>query len=82
MRRKARKLSPAIEAQVRDRLQPNECVRSWTELRSGEVTVFLINKDLQRICKKSGRGAGMGRLLSFQRRDGEWQFLATGGWIS
>lgn len=82
MATRSRQLDADIEAEVRERLKPNECVQSWSKL----FTVFLIDKDLHSICKerpgRSGRGAGMGRTLSFRFEHGVWSFVGVGGWIS
>jgi hypothetical protein len=44
---------------------------------------MLIDRDLQRELKEHrlGRGGG-GRTLEFRQQDGQWVFLAVGGWIS
>jgi hypothetical protein len=84
--RRSRKLHADIETQVRQRLESNECIQSWNELRAGEVTVFLIDQELHRICQESvrrfGRGAGTGRTLCFRLTNGAWVFTGVGGWIS
>jgi hypothetical protein len=86
MARKRWQLDPAIEALVRDRLEPNECILGWSEFHPGEVTVKLIDQELHRVCqervRRFGRGAGCGRTLSFRQRDGQWVFVGVGGWIS
>jgi hypothetical protein len=86
MARAKRQLDPAIDALVRERLEPGEVIHGWTETHLGEITVRLISKKLQRVCrpavKKFGRGAGCGRTLSFRFQVGRWEFVGAGGWIS
>jgi hypothetical protein len=81
-----KKLAPAFDALIRKRLEGDEMVLGWREFPPGELTVWLIRKELHRVCapiaKKFGIGAGCGRMLSFKLQDGEWVFLGVGGWIS
>ena len=83
MARRRRQLDPVIGLLVHERLEANECVVGWNDLRSGQVTVMLVDRDLQRELKEHhlGRGGG-GRTLEFRQQDGQWVFLAVGGWIS
>jgi hypothetical protein len=84
--KRKRKLDPALEPLVRERLSGDELVLGWSELRPGEITVRVIGAELHRVCapsaKKFGRGAGCGRVLSFKLQDGQWVFQGVGGWIS
>lgn len=86
MARARRQLDPAIDALIRERLEPGEIVLEWNELRCGEVMVRLIAEELHRMCQpiaqRFGRGAGCGRTLSFRLQDGRWEFVGAGGWIS
>jgi hypothetical protein len=83
MARRRRQLDSAIELLLQERLEPNECVASWHNLRPGQVTVMLIDRDMQRELKEHrlGRG-GRGRALEFRQQEGQWVFVAIGGWIS
>jgi hypothetical protein len=83
MARRRTQLDPAVELLVQERLEANECVAGWHDLRSGQVTVMLIDRDLQRELKEHrlGRG-GCGRTLELLQQDGQWVFVAVGGWIS
>jgi hypothetical protein len=84
--KKRRQLDPALDALIRERLEGDEIVLGWSELRPGEITVRLIREELHRVCapiaKKFGKGAGCGRVLSFKLQDGQWEFQGVGGWIS
>jgi hypothetical protein len=86
MARAQRQLDPAIDALIRERLEPGEIVQGWTESGSGEIMVRLIDKELHSVCqpiaKRFGRGAGCGRTLSFRLQNGCWVFAGAGGWIS
>jgi hypothetical protein len=84
MARAKRRLNPAVEALVQERLKPNECIQGWIEFRPGENTVRLIDKDLHRVVqqRRFSRGAGCGRSLLFVLKDGQWCFMGVGGWIS
>ena len=86
MAKAKRKLDPALEALVRERLEGDEMVLAWIELHPGEVTIRLIREELHRVCaplaKKFGRGAGCGRSLTFKLQDGQWVFQGIGGWIA
>ena len=86
MARRRRKLEPAIESLVHDRLKPNECIQGLSQFHPGEVTVRLIDRELHRVCQESERrfrrGAGCSRTLSFRLQDGQWVFEGQGGWIS
>ena len=83
MPRRRRQLDPAIDVLVQERLEANECAQGWHELHSGQVTVMLIDRDLQRKLKdhRLNRG-GCGRTLEFRQQEGQWVFVADGGWIS
>ena len=86
MAKRRRQLDAALEALILARLEGDEMVLGWTELRPGEVMVRLISEELNRVCapiaKKFGRGAGSGRALTFKQQDGQWSFQGVGGWIS
>jgi hypothetical protein len=80
------KIDPTLEGLVHERLEPNEVVLWYSQLRDGEVTVHLIDKELHRTCepvaKKFGRGSGYGRTLQFKLENGSWSFSGVGGWMS
>jgi hypothetical protein len=84
--KRKRQLNPALEALVRELLEGDELVLSWSEFCPGEITIRLIRKELHRVCapiaKKFGKEAGCGRILSFKMHDGQWVFHGVGGWIS
>jgi hypothetical protein len=84
--RAKRQLDPALNALIRERLESDELVLGWSEIRPDEIAVRLIREEMHRVCapiaKKFGRGAGCGRVLSFKLQDGEWVFQGVGGWIS
>lgn len=86
MARSRRQLDPALDPLVRERLAPGEIVLGWIEFRPGEITVRLIAEELHRACqqsgRRSGRGAGCGRSLTFRRQEQQWAFVGVGGWIS
>ncbi len=87
MAKPKRKMDPTLEALVRERLEPNELVLSYSQMRDGEVSVRLIDKELHRMCasiakKFGGKGAGSGRTLQFKRENDSWSFSGVGGWIS
>jgi hypothetical protein len=79
-------LATELERMIGERLQPNEMILGWTEVRRGEIVVELIDKELHRVCqastKRFRRGAGCGRTLEFQEQEGDWVFTGEGGWIS
>ena len=83
---KRRQLDPAIEALVRERLEPNECVLDWNEHRRGEVMVRLIDRELRLSLQKSPvpriRHGGYGRGLSFRQLESKWVFVGVASWIS
>ncbi len=83
---------PVIAQMVRSMLRGDEIVFHWSELRRGEVTVNLISAELDRVCKEIsarcdptgqfGREGGCGRSLRFALRDGRWEFVGAGDWVS
>jgi hypothetical protein len=58
-------LDPDLEALIRARLRPGELVRSWAQRRPGEITVDLVEKDVQQTCDRA-------RTLQFRRRGVRW----------
>jgi hypothetical protein len=83
---KNRPMDPVLEALVSERLEPNECVLDWSEVRPGEVNVRLIDRDMHRRHQESRiprvRNGGYGRGLSFQRREGQWVLMGVAGWMT
>jgi len=66
-------------------LEGEEIILSW-EHKGKHSNARLIKRSLAEKCRESTRhfriGAGCGRTLEFYRRDGEWELVGKGGWIS
>jgi hypothetical protein len=82
---KRKSLDPTIEALANKQMEPNECIKDWSEDRPGVVRVWLIDRELQRRLQQSRisriRHGGRGRGLQFRWQDGQW-VVTVCGWIS
>jgi hypothetical protein len=80
-------INPALEALVKEQLKPKELVLRYGQIKDGQVSVYLIDEELHRVCapiakKFGGKGSGSGRTLQFKLEDGTWLFEGSGGWMS
>jgi hypothetical protein len=66
-------------------LEEEEVVWSW-EHKGKHSVARLIDRKRVDACEESarrfGRSGGRGRTLEFFRRDGEWELVSKGGWVS
>jgi len=65
--------------------EKEEVIWSW-EHKGNHSSARLIRRSLVKPCTESlrrfGMGGGTGRVLEFFRRDGEWELVNKGYWIS
>jgi hypothetical protein len=77
-------LDEAIKSIVDEKIIPTECIRSWAQVPTGDIVVFLSDKDLelamQPVEQRLGVTLGRGRTLVFGQWSGKWTFVSVGSW--
>lgn len=77
-------LDLAIRKMIHEQIKSTECVHGWEQVPTGDVVVFLSDKDLeqatQSVSQKLGVQLGRGRTLVLAFQSGEWVLVGAGFW--